>query len=138
MGASVAMRGNTDATGFRTGADVETRGNFLSVVTRTVTQSGVKQEALARDLGLTPGYFSKLLAAQQGALDVVDRFPVDLQRRIAREYAESHGFTVVDPSPVELVARVFDAFEQLSIAIRLAKVGQATPAKATLDSGGRR
>jgi hypothetical protein len=132
------MRGNAVADGFQPDPSLETNGNFLVSLNRAITQSGEKQEALAREAGCTPSYLSKVLAAQQGALHLLDRLPVGLQRRIAREYAESHGFTVIDPSPGELDARVFEACEQLVLALKLAKVGRPTQARANLDSSGRR
>lgn len=117
---------------------METNGNFVDTVNRVIDASGQKQEALARDAGVTPGYFSKVLSGQQGALDLVDKLPVEVQQDIAKEYAESFGLKVVEPSPGELDAQVFEAIDRLVVAVKLAKVGRATQARAELRTNKKR
>lgn len=116
----VAMRGKPVAGAFEAGYAVETHGTrvFLRSLNRVLDLYG-KREATVRSAGYRPSRFSTLTSATQGGLDRIDRLPMDLRRRFARELADAYGFRVTEPSPREAdeaILRVADQLVQLATA----------------------
>lgn len=85
---------------------------FVSCVNEVIDTSGVKRQTLASDGGYSEFQFSRYTSAQAGCLDLPDRLPDDLQRNVARRYAEVHGFTVTEPVTEETLARLANELQR--------------------------
>lgn len=115
--AAAAIRANdlSDACTGPSSAATTCNRLFLRLLNEVIDRCGEKRGALATDAGYSEFQFSR----KSTSLDFIDRLPAEIQRVLARRWAESLGFLVHEPVTDQVIAAIVEELRESTERVKL-------------------